>query len=65
VFEPQALRFLVDLVGADHVALGTDAPFDMGDETPLDTLAAADLGAARQQQVAARTALALLGEPAR
>ncbi len=25
VFEPQALRYLIDLVGADHVCIGTDA----------------------------------------
>jgi aminocarboxymuconate-semialdehyde decarboxylase len=40
LFDPQALRFLIDLVGADHVALGTDAPFDMGDETPISSLRA-------------------------
>jgi aminocarboxymuconate-semialdehyde decarboxylase len=34
VFEPQALRYLIDLVGADHVCIGTDAPFDMADENP-------------------------------
>jgi aminocarboxymuconate-semialdehyde decarboxylase len=39
VFDPQALRYLIDLVGADHICLGTDAPFDMGDEAPADTLA--------------------------
>ena len=39
VFEPRALRYLIDLVGADHICLGTDAPFDMGDEAPADTLA--------------------------
>jgi aminocarboxymuconate-semialdehyde decarboxylase len=38
--DPQALRYLIDLVGADHIVLGTDSPFDMGDEHPLDTLAA-------------------------
>ncbi|MGB3683590.1 MAG: amidohydrolase family protein [Rubrobacteraceae bacterium] len=37
-FNPLALRYLLDLVGADHVALGTDAPFDMGDEEPLETV---------------------------
>lgn len=40
VFEPQALRYLIDLVGADHVCVGTDAPFDMGDTQPASTLAA-------------------------
>jgi aminocarboxymuconate-semialdehyde decarboxylase len=35
VFEPDQLRFLVDRYGADHVLLGTDYPYDMGDEEPL------------------------------
>jgi aminocarboxymuconate-semialdehyde decarboxylase len=29
-FNPRALRYLVDMVGADHVLLGSDYPFDMG-----------------------------------
>jgi aminocarboxymuconate-semialdehyde decarboxylase len=29
------LRYLIDLVGADHVMLGTDYPFDMGYEDPI------------------------------
>jgi aminocarboxymuconate-semialdehyde decarboxylase len=29
------LRFLVDMVGADHVMLGTDYPFDMGYDDPV------------------------------
>jgi aminocarboxymuconate-semialdehyde decarboxylase len=37
-FNPQALRYLIDLVGEDKVMLGTDAPFDMGDETPLTSI---------------------------
>ncbi|HKZ20197.1 MAG TPA: amidohydrolase family protein [Acidimicrobiia bacterium] len=35
------LSFLVELVGAEHVVVGTDAPFDMEDATPLASLAAA------------------------
>lgn len=35
VFEPDQLKFLVDKYGADHVLLGTDYPYDMGDEDPL------------------------------
>jgi aminocarboxymuconate-semialdehyde decarboxylase len=63
VFEPQALGFLVDLVGAERVFLGTDAPFDMGDETPLTTLAnAPGLTEVQRAQVAAGTARALLQE---
>lgn len=61
LFDPQALRHLVDVVGADHVALGTDAPFDMGDETPLESLAAVPgLSEAERARIGAGTALALL-----
>ncbi len=35
VFEPEQVRFLVERYGADHVVLGTDYPYDMGDEDPL------------------------------
>lgn len=30
-----ALRYLIDLVGADHVMIGTDYPFDMGPDEPV------------------------------
>lgn len=36
VFEPDQLKFLVDRYGADHVLLGTDYPYDMGDVDPLE-----------------------------
>jgi aminocarboxymuconate-semialdehyde decarboxylase len=63
VFEPQALSFLVGLVGADRVFLGTDAPFDMGDETPLETIAnASGLSTGERVQVSGGTALHLLRE---
>jgi aminocarboxymuconate-semialdehyde decarboxylase len=35
VFEPAQLKYLVDQYGADHVVLGTDYPYDMGDDDPL------------------------------
>jgi aminocarboxymuconate-semialdehyde decarboxylase len=31
VYDPRPVRFLVDLVGADHVVFGTDHPFDIAD----------------------------------
>jgi aminocarboxymuconate-semialdehyde decarboxylase len=34
LFEPLALRFLIDLVGADKVMLGSDYPFGIGDLAP-------------------------------
>ncbi|WP_394930900.1 amidohydrolase family protein [uncultured Ilumatobacter sp.] len=38
VFEPDQLKFLIDKYGADHILLGTDYPYDMGDDDPLDTI---------------------------
>lgn len=34
----EALRYLVSLAGADHVLLGTDYPYDMGDDRPVETV---------------------------
>jgi aminocarboxymuconate-semialdehyde decarboxylase len=63
VFEPQALRYLIDLVGADHVCIGTDAPFDMGDEQPMTTVdSVAGITPMERQCVCCGTALKLLCE---
>jgi len=63
VFEPQALRYLIDLVGADHVCIGTDAPFDMGDEHPDKTISAVPrLTQDEHHQLCCGTAMRLLGE---
>jgi aminocarboxymuconate-semialdehyde decarboxylase len=32
----RALQFLIDRIGADHVVLGCDYPFDMGCDAPVD-----------------------------
>ncbi|MGI4879253.1 MAG: amidohydrolase family protein [Janthinobacterium lividum] len=34
-FDPEMLKRLIDRFGADHVMLGTDYPYDMGEEDPL------------------------------
>ena len=36
--DPAPLAFLVDHVGADHVLMGTDYPFPMGDPAPVHTV---------------------------
>lgn len=38
---PQALAYLVEVMGAEKVVIGTDAPFDVEDSEPLASLAAA------------------------
>ncbi|MDG4666146.1 amidohydrolase family protein [Mycobacterium sp. 236(2023)] len=40
VFEPGQVEYLSALYGADHVVLGTDYPYDMGDDDPLALLGA-------------------------
>jgi aminocarboxymuconate-semialdehyde decarboxylase len=55
-----ALRFLVERMGDDHVVIGTDYPFDMGDETPVDSVRACRLGAAGEANVLSRNLLRLL-----
>ena len=62
VFEPDQLRFLVDKYGAEHVLLGTDYPYDMGDEDPL-ALIGSTPGLTQQQVdlIAGGNAARLLG----
>lgn len=38
---PEALAYLVEVMGADRVVIGTDTPFDVEDSEPLASLAAA------------------------
>ena len=62
---PQSLRHLIDMVGSDHITLGTDSPFDMGEERPVDQLnAVPHLTDKEREDIAYRTALRLLGESA-
>jgi aminocarboxymuconate-semialdehyde decarboxylase len=62
-FNPGALRYLTDLVGAERIALGSDAPFGMGDEDPLATVEAVpSLTSEERDAIFSSTALKLLGE---
>lgn len=35
VFTPHQLKYLVDVFGADHMTIGTDYPYDMGEYDPV------------------------------
>lgn len=49
---PGSLRFLIDFVGADHVVLGSDYPFEMGEPAPLETIDGVDgLTPEQRQQI--------------
>jgi aminocarboxymuconate-semialdehyde decarboxylase len=60
------LRALIDFAGPDHVLLGSDYPFDMGDARHVDTVRALRLPPEVEAAILAGNAERLLGlEPAR
>lgn len=62
VFEPDQLTFLIDKYGADHVLLGTDYPYDMGETDPLGLLGKVeDLTTEDYDLIAGGNAARLLG----
>jgi len=62
VFDPRALQLLVDVMGADRVMLGSDAPFPLGEQDigagVLGHMALAD---ADKQRICADNARAFFG----
>jgi aminocarboxymuconate-semialdehyde decarboxylase len=61
VFDPAAIRFLVEQYGATQVLLGTDYPFAMGDTDPLGTLGKTGLDEATIERITAGNAARFLG----
>jgi aminocarboxymuconate-semialdehyde decarboxylase len=60
-FDPEMLRRLIDRFGADHVLLGTDYPYDMGEDDPVGLLAEVKrLSKADRQQIEGLNAMKLL-----
>jgi len=55
-----ALEYLVAHFGADHVVLGSDYPYDMGDPEPVASLGAARIDSASLEQIASANACKLL-----
>jgi len=59
---PDALRYLVSFAGSDHVLLGTDYPYDMGDENPVQTVSQLTrIKAADRRKIMRENAIALFG----
>ena len=50
VFNPGALKLLVDVIGADHVLLGSDYPFPLGEQSIGSLVRSADFLSAEQKQ---------------
>ena len=55
VHHPKVLRFLIDLVGADHVMLGSDYPFDMGQRDPAGTIRSYGLSSSEEEAILSTT----------
>lgn len=61
VHDPQALRYLIDVVGYERVMLGTDYPFPLGEQEPGSGIASLALDDARAARIYHGTALDWLG----
>ncbi len=61
VFEPDQLAFLIEKYGADHILLGSDYPYDMGEDDPIGQVAkAGQLDADQRSAVCGLNAAKLL-----
>ncbi|MGH8927573.1 MAG: amidohydrolase family protein [Acidimicrobiia bacterium] len=63
VFEPDQLVFLVEKYGADHVVLGTDYPYDMGEGDPVGLVSRTGLAPEQQAAICGGNAARLMGIP--
>jgi aminocarboxymuconate-semialdehyde decarboxylase len=61
VFAPDQLRFLIDKYGAEHVLLGTDYPYDMGEDDPIGLVERTGVGDAELDLICGGNAARLLG----
>jgi aminocarboxymuconate-semialdehyde decarboxylase len=62
VYEPESLAHIINVIGPTQVVLGTDYPFDMGQEHPVELLeAVAGLSSEDTRRIKADNALRLLG----
>ena len=49
--DPRVLRFVVDMIGADRVMLGSDMPFPIGDMEPVKIVRAVGLSPAEEAKI--------------
>ena len=61
VFTPQQLQALIATFGADHIMMGTDYPFDMGEYDPIGHLAESGLDEKTLAAIAGGNAQRLIG----
>jgi aminocarboxymuconate-semialdehyde decarboxylase len=60
-FNPQALKYLIDLVGSDRVVLGSDYPFDMGTLNPKAFVEECQISAEAREIIYQESVMKLFG----
>jgi len=55
-----AVEYMVQNFGADHVLLGSDYPYDMGDPEPVESLHQAKIVGTAQELISSANACKLL-----
>jgi aminocarboxymuconate-semialdehyde decarboxylase len=65
LYDPVEVENLVREWGADHVVMGTDWPYNMGEPDPLGLLGRCDIGQKAFEKIAGLNAARLLGIKAR
>src|SRR5262245_65745834 len=65
VFDPNAVRFLVQQFGASQIMVGSDYPFALGDWKPLSTLKKTGLNEKTLKAISSSNAKRFLGLPAK
>ena len=61
VHDPRAMRFLIDQVGAERIALGSDYPFPLGEHHPGALVESMELSPQTKERILSGTALEWLG----
>lgn len=62
VHDKEMLQYIIDLVGADRIALGSDYPFPLGEHVPGALIESMDLKSSIKDQLLHGTALEWLGK---
>jgi len=59
---PDALRYLIAFAGSDHILLGSDYPYDMGDSNPVQTVSKlSGIKAGARRKILRENAIKLFG----
>ena len=61
VHNPQALNYLIETFGPDHVLLGSDFPFDMGPRSPVQEVKNLDISDEEKEKILGGNASRLMG----